>query len=129
MNEKKILVVDDEPQVRDSFKLVFDMAGYTTYLAESGEDALEVLDKNNIQVMYLDLNLPGMNGLELCRRVRKHQPIAIIYAVTGYTSLFELHDCREAGFDDYFTKPVELKVLTDTAQEAFNKLERWKKKS
>ena len=129
MNEKKILVVDDEPQVRDSFKLVLDMAGYTTYLAESGEDALEVLDKNNIQVMYLDLNLPGMNGLELCRRVRKHQPIAIIYAVTGYTSLFELHDCREAGFDDYFTKPVGLKVLTATAKDAFEKLERWKKKS
>ena len=129
MNEKKILVVDDEEQVRDSFKLVFDQAGYITYLAESGEDALQVLDKNNIQVMYLDLNLPGINGLELCRRVRKDQPIAIINAVTGYTTLFELHECREAGFDDYFTKPVGLKVLTATAKDAFEKLERWKKKS
>ena len=129
MNEKKILVVNDEPQVRDAFKLGFDKAGYTTCLAESGEDALEVLDKDNIQVMYLDLNLPGMNGLELCRRVRKDQPIAIIYAITGYTTLFELHDCREAGFDDYFTKPVGLEVFTATAKDAFEKLERWKKKS
>jgi len=129
MNEKKVLVVDDELQVRDSFKMVFDKAGYITYLAESGEEAVEILDKNNIQVMYLDLNLPGMNGLELCRKVRKTQPIAIIYGVTGYTSLFELHDCREAGFDDYFTKPVGLKILMDTAKDAFEKLERWKKKS
>ncbi len=129
MKEKKILVVDDEVQVRDSFKLVFDQAGYKTFLADSGEDALEVLDKNNIQVMYLDLNLSGMNGLELCRRIRKKQPMAIIYAVTGYTSLFELHDCREAGFDDYFTKPIGSPILTATAKDAFEKLERWKKKS
>jgi len=128
MNDKKILVVDDELQVRDSFKMVFDKAGYMTYLAESGEEAVKILDKKNIQVMYLDLNLPGMNGLELCSEVRKNQPIAIIYAVTGYTSLFELHDCREAGFDDYFTKPIGLKILTDTAKDAFEKLERWKKK-
>lgn len=128
MNEKKVLVVDDELQVRDSFKMVFDKAGYTTYLAESGEEAVKILDKNIIQVMYFDLNLPGMNGLELCRKVRKNQPMAIIYGVTGYTSLFELHDCREAGFDDYFTKPVGLKILTNTAKDAFEKLERWKKK-
>ena len=50
MTEKKILVVDDEPQIRDSFKAVFDKAGYDTYVAESGEEALEVLDENNIQV-------------------------------------------------------------------------------
>jgi DNA-binding response OmpR family regulator len=45
--------------------------------------------------------------------------------VTGYTSLFEIAECREAGFDDYFTKPVEMKLLVKSADVAFEKLEKW----
>ncbi len=52
----------------------------------------------------------------------------IIYAITGYASLFELADCREAGFDDYFQKPVEMKTLLKADQDAFKKIDRWKKR-
>ncbi|HIJ54998.1 MAG TPA: response regulator [Deltaproteobacteria bacterium] len=128
MTDRAILIVDDEAQIRNAFKMAFEQVGYSTYLAESGEEALDVLKTNNIHVMYLDLRLPGMNGLDLCRQIRKDQPISIIYAVTGYASIFELRDCREAGFDDYFAKPVELGVLCRTAEEAFEKLARWKRK-
>lgn len=128
MNEKKILVVDDEVFIRDAFEMVFRQAGYTILLAESGEEALEILKEENIQLMYLDLKLPGMNGVELCRQIRKDHPIAIIYAVTGFSSLFELADCREVGFDDYFTKPVDMKTLLRTAEDAFERMARWKKK-
>ena len=128
MNNKAILIVDDEDQIRDAFKRAFERVGYTTHAAESAEEALDMLKTHNIQVMYLDLELPGMNGLDLCRKIRKDQPISIIFAITGYASIFELRDCREAGFDDYFTKPVELKVLRQTAEEAFEKLSRWKRK-
>jgi len=78
--------------------------------------------------MFLDLNMPGMNGVTLCERIRKDTPLAIIHAVTGYASLFELSDCREAGFDDYFYKPVKLSLLLKAAEDAFNKLDRWKKR-
>ena len=128
MNEKKILVVDDEVFIRDAFEMVFRQAGYTILLAESGEEALEILKEENIQLMYLDLKLPGMNGVELCRQIRKDHPIAIIYAVTGFSSLFEPADCREVGFDDYFTKPVDMKTLLRTAEDAFERMARWKKK-
>ena len=128
MSNKAILIVDDEDQIRDAFKRAFERVGYSTHVAENGEAALEVLKTHNIQVMYLDLELPRINGLDLCKKIRKDQPISIIYAITGYASIFELRDCREAGFDDYFTKPVELKVLRQTAKEAFEKLSRWKRK-
>ena len=124
--ENKILVVDDEEAIRDTFDMAFGKAGYTAHCAGSAEEALDILKRDNIQVMFLDLKLPGMNGVELCRQIRKDKPIAIIHAVTGYTSLFELADCREAGFDDYFTKPVELKFLLKAADEAFERLSRWK---
>ncbi|MBW1794006.1 MAG: response regulator [Deltaproteobacteria bacterium] len=123
-----ILVVDDEEAIRNLLERAFTKAGYTVHSAESGEEALEILKQENIQVMFLDLKLPGMSGVELCTKIRKDKPIALIYAMTAYTSLFELADCREAGFDDYFTKPFELKVLFKAAEDAFEKIERWKKR-
>ena len=127
--EKKILIVDDEPAICDMLEKAFSDAGYIVLTACSGEEALELLRKGNVQVMFLDLQLPGMNGLELCRQIRKDHPIACIYAMTGYASLFSLADCREAGFDDYFTKPIHLGVLFNAAKDAFNKLNRWKNPS
>ncbi len=128
MSEKKILVVDDEVHIRDMLEQAFSKAGYTVRLAESAEETLDILKDDKIQVMFLDLKLPGMNGLKLCRKIRKEFPIAIIHAITGYASLFELADCREAGFDDYFIKPVDLEVLFKAAQDAFEKIDRWKKR-
>ena len=122
----KILVVDDERSVIKLMENVFRKQGYDIRSAESAEEALEIMENEKIHVMFLDLNLPGMNGVELCREIRKQLPMALIYAITGYASLFQLSDCREAGFDDYFKKPVEIATLTRTAESAFQKLKRWK---
>ena len=111
MTDRHILVVDDELAILTALEKVFSRAGYRSYLAETAEEALGILEKENINVMFLDLNLPGMNGVELCRKIRKDRPIAVIHAITGYASLFELTDCREAGFDDYFTKPADMEML------------------
>jgi DNA-binding response OmpR family regulator len=125
---KKIFIVDDDLQIRIMLEKAFKKDGYEVRSAESAEEALEILEKEKYQVMFLDLKLPKMDGVELCRRIRKNNPIGIIYAVTGYASLFELADCREAGFDDYFKKPVEMKILLQAAQDAYDKIGRWKKR-
>lgn len=125
-----VLVVDDDFVVRDLLEQVFSQAGYPVRIAENAEDALKVLseDKDSIQVIFSDMDMPGMNGLELCRQIRHNQPMAIIHAMTGCPSLFELNDCREAGFDDYFIKPLQLQDIVRAAQVAFEKLSRWKKR-
>jgi len=127
MNEKNILVVDDEIDILKVYTDILKKAGYTVRSAESGEEALKILQKENIQAMFLDLNMPGMSGIELCRKIRKDKPISYIIAITGYTSIFELAECREAGFDDYFPKPIRVERLLKAADDAFEKLERWKK--
>ncbi len=124
--EKKILVVDDDLNMRDMMTIAFTDVGYVVTSAESAEDALDILNTEPFLVMYLDLNLPGMNGVDLCKRIKADNPIAICYAITAYTSLFELADCREAGFDDYFPKPTDLKIIYKSAEDAFEKLKRWK---
>ena len=126
MLKKKILVVDDEKAILTLLKQTFSRAGYDIRSAESAESALEILKNENIHVMFFDLNLPQMNGVELCKAVKKNMPMSVVYAITGYASLFELADCREAGFEDYFKKPMDIKTLVKVANAAFEKIERWK---
>ena len=123
--EKKLLIVDDDPDIRNIFEQALSRKGYIVQLSESAEDALELLKQHPINVMFLDLKLPGMNGIELCKQIRRNNPMAVIYAVTGYSALFQVVDCRDAGFDDYYTKPVDIKILLKAALDAFDKIDRW----
>ena len=125
MVKNTILVVDDEVSILNLMKQAFTRAGYEVRLAGGAKEALEILNEEKIHVIFSDLNMPEMNGLELCRKIRKDMPMAIIVAMTGHASLFELADCREAGFDDYFIKPVSISSLVETAEKAFKKIERW----
>jgi len=126
MQEKKILVVDDEAPILEMFRELFTRAGYTIFTAGSAVEALDILKEHSILVMFLDLKLPGMSGVELCKHIRVNDPISLIYAVTGYSNFFGLLECRRAGFDDFYVKPVDVQVLLKVAQEAFETLHRWK---
>lgn len=128
MQEGKILVVDDEEPIRTQFTRGLAQAGYSVRAVESGEQALQAMREEPAQVIFLDLNLPGANGLEVCRAIRKTWPWAVVIAVTGYASMFELVDCREAGFEDYFLKPVSLSDLLEAAETAFKKIRRWRER-
>ncbi|MFO7913521.1 MAG: response regulator, partial [Desulfotignum sp.] len=70
MSEKRILVVDDEKQIRNIYAQAFARAGYEVTTSETAEEALEIISKASFLVFFLDLNLPGMNGVELCRKIR-----------------------------------------------------------
>lgn len=127
MIEKKVLVVDDEESICLLLKSALATKGYEVLTAEKPSDALNILDKKTVLVMFIDLNLPEMNGVELCREIIKRNPLTIAYAITGYASHFELAECKGAGFEDYFKKPVRLADIFNAAERAFEKLERWKK--
>ena len=124
----KILVVDDEASVRELFSGVFAEEDYEVIAAEDGSQALDILKKDNIDVIFLDLKLFGMNGIDLCRQIRETKPVSMIFAITGWAPLFEIEECREAGFDDYFEKPLDMDILLDVVEDAFKKLERWKRR-
>ncbi len=127
MDDKNILVVDDEKEIRNLYSEMFSLKGYTVKTAESAKEAIEILEKDQYQVMFLDLFLPDMNGVELCRYIHKEWPTAICYAVTGYGLWYEEQGCKEAGFEDYFTKPAGVSDLVKAVEHAFKKLERRRK--
>jgi CheY-like chemotaxis protein len=121
----RFLIVDDEESIRDILSNTLEDAGHVALTAASGEEALSIMRKDPAWALFLDLKLPGMDGNELCRAVRKDWPMAIAFAVTGYATLFELATCRDAGFEDYFLKPLDRKLILETAAYTVNKLERW----
>jgi CheY-like chemotaxis protein len=126
--ERKILIVDDEAAARQVLEEMLSASGYEVASAAGAGEALNILAREDINVIFLDLKLFGVSGIELCRKIRTMKPMAIIYAVTGWAALYEIEECREAGFDDFFTKPVNFDVLLKAAADAFEKLDRWRKR-
>ncbi len=125
--EKTLLVVDDEESLRSFFRDILTDEGYRVLTAEGAIDALEIMSHEQVGLLLLDLNLFGMNGIELCRKIRRENPLCILYAMTGWTGLFEVEECREAGFDDFFAKPLPVDFLFRVVEDAFEKLSRWRK--
>jgi len=121
-------VVDDEASARQVFAAMLGSSGYEVKTASGAEEALDIIAREDIDVIFLDLKLFGVSGIELCREIRKRRPLAIIHAVTGWAALYEIEECREAGFDDFFTKPINLEALLKATGDAFEKLDRWRKR-
>lgn len=125
---RNILIVDDEAPLRHILARALGRAGFHPVEAASAEDGIEMQRHENCPLLFLDIMLPGMTGVDMCRLVRQDNPIVNIFAMTGHSSLFELADCREAGFDDYFRKPFSLAEMIQAAEQAFARIERWKQR-
>jgi len=126
--EKTILIVDDAAPVRELLASALSKRGYSVTIAESAQAALNKLQDNYYHVMFIDLHMPDMSGVELCEKIRRSYPLAFMYAMTAYVSIFALTECREAGFDDYFVKPINIELFDRAAKEAFEKIQRWSSK-
>ena len=84
---RKILFVDDEITILEIFKELLQNKDYEIFTALNGLEALSILEKHVIPVMFIDLNMPEISGLELCETIRQTNSISIINAITGYSSL------------------------------------------
>lgn len=122
MTENTILIADDETSVVNLLRQIFTRKGYRVKTAVSGKEALDILSAEQVPVMLFDLNMPDMDGRDLCPAARQKVPDAVIFAVTGYGSASTLEGCREAGFDDCLVKPVNTNQLLGAVERAFRSL-------
>lgn len=129
MIDRKVLIVDDEEMIRDLVARILAKQQISSVGVSTAEEALELLQNESFPLMIFDLRLPGMGGLDLCRAVRQRDPISVIFAMTGYSSVFELSEVRESGFDDYFLKPLQVEEFIQAAQMAFARLSRWQRRA
>ena len=110
MKTAKILVVDDDPQLRRVMKAALTKQGYIISDVRSGEAALERLREERYDLVILDRNMPGMGGIEACRSIREHSDIGIVMLTVRKTEEEKIQ-ALDAGADDYITKPFSMPEL------------------
>ncbi|PYC63057.1 DNA-binding response regulator [Micromonospora arborensis] len=106
----QVLLIEDHQTVRDGLQLALTRQGHTVHAVETGEQGLEWLRTTASDVVVLDLMLPGMDGFEVCRRIRQLGDLPIIM-LTARNDDMDVVAGLEAGADDYVVKPVQARVL------------------
>jgi two-component system, OmpR family, KDP operon response regulator KdpE len=107
-----ILIVDDDASVRRALHFTLQTLGFSTFEASSGDEALVLIRATTFDVVLLDINMPGMDGLETCRQLRRLLPRVAILMLTVRDSEEDKVQALEAGADDYVTKPFHIRELT-----------------
>ena len=121
MNTATILVVDDEPQLRRAMKATLTDLGYSVIEAKTGEEALEMLRSESPDLVLLDLNMPGIGGLETCRAIRETSDVPIIVLSVRNTERDKVQ-VLDAGADDYVTKPFGIQELLARIRAAMRRM-------
>ncbi|CDZ98966.1 Alkaline phosphatase synthesis transcriptional regulatory protein PhoP [Jeotgalicoccus saudimassiliensis] len=102
---KKLLVVDDEPSILTLLKFNLEQSGFEVLTAENGNDALEIATNEDLTLIVLDLMLPGMDGMDVCKTLRQEKINTPILMLTAKDDEFDKILGLELGADDYMTKP------------------------
>lgn len=119
---QKLLIVDDEPHIRMLIEQTLEELedeGVNFFSAENGEQALEIIQTENPQLVFLDVMMPKMNGMEVCRRVKKELGLNKVFIVllTAKGQELDRQKGQEVGADLYMTKPFDPEVILAKARE------------
>ena len=123
MKSKKILIVDDEPDLVETVRFPLEEEGYLVLVSYNGEDALHKARKENPDLIVLDIMLPKLDGYKVCRLLKfderyKHIPILML---TARTQAKDKNLGRETGADEYITKPFDIDELVEKIKTYLNK--------
>lgn len=118
MNPIKILVVDNEEDQRRLMSDILTEFGYTVKTVSSAEAALKGMNSENYQLIITDLIMPGMDGTELCERIKSIRPDVKVYAISGHIELYDDNKLERLGFDGIIQKPVSMNTLKETIESA-----------
>ncbi len=121
MSTGRILVVDDDPQIRRVLRMALVAQGYESSDAAAGEEALEMMRAGKFDLVLLDMNMPGMGGLETCRAIRSSSSVAIIM-LTVRDAESDKVGALDAGADDYVVKPFRMPELLARVRAALRRI-------
>lgn len=115
-----ILVVDDQVGVRRLMLEIFKSEGYTVHTAANGQEALAMLDEYQPGLILLDMKMPGMNGLETLREIKRLRPEQAVIMMTAYEELEVVAEAIKLGVKEYVTKPCDINELKLLVAEALH---------
>ncbi len=119
---KQILIVDDEPIVRESIRDWLKDAGYEVATAETGEEALEMLGKQDFGILVIDVRLPGKTGIKVLQEVKAIKPQIKSVVITAYPTAEVAAEAKNLGAIDYLIKPIAPDDLEQLIRDAMLKI-------
>jgi len=121
MEAMKIMLVDDEERFLSTTQKLLTKKGIDVVTAASGAEALETLNHKYIHVVILDVKMPGMDGNETLKKIKRQFPLVEVIMLTGHATVESAIDGLKSGATDYLMKPTEIDDLIAKAREAFRK--------
>jgi DNA-binding NtrC family response regulator len=109
--ERVILIVDDEEGLREGLGKLLEDEGYAVLCAETGEEALEILQQSRIDLVLTDMRMPGMDGIELLKKIRERYGELGVIILTGYGQIESYIEAMNFGAIEYVSKPFKVKEL------------------
>ncbi|MGV3489512.1 MAG: response regulator [Tuberibacillus sp.] len=113
---KKILIVDDQFGIRILLNEIFQKAGYRTFQAANGAQALAIVKDERPELVILDMKIPGMDGLEILKRIKKDDEETKVIIMTAYGELDMIQEAMDVGAVTYFSKPFDIDELMQTVK-------------
>lgn len=121
MDNMRLLLVDDEERFVDTTQNLLKRKGIKVLTAYDGESALEKLGQNNLDVVVLDIKMPGMDGLTALKRIKSLYPNVEVIMLTGHGTIDSAVEGLKNGAFDYLTKPCDMEELWEKACDAYNR--------
>ncbi|MGM9817769.1 MAG: sigma-54-dependent transcriptional regulator [Paludibacteraceae bacterium] len=117
----KILIVDDERSIRNTLKDILEVESYQVDVVESGIEALELIKENNYDVVFSDIKMPQMDGVELLQKIKVNNPETPIIMISGHGTIETAVDCIKKGAYDFIEKPIDLNRLLIVVRNAMDR--------
>jgi len=125
MIEDKILIVDEDQSTREMTEKYLFNHGYQVKTAKSPMDALRVLDNERFPIVLTALKMNGLNGLEMCKQIKRRNLNCVVYALSSYLKEYDPEQLESFGFDGYIKKPIRTEILDAAIKGAMDKLRRF----
>lgn len=119
-NRGTILIVDDEAGPRESLRMILKPI-YNIFTASNGKEALEIIQKENIDLVTLDLNMPGLSGIEVLKEIKKIKSDIEVIIVTGYGTLKNAQEVIRYGAGDFISKPFNIADIVAIVSKSFER--------
>lgn len=116
---KQILIVDDEESIRVSLSALLSRHGYHVTTAPGGAEALDILAEQDIDMAFVDVRMPGMDGIEALREIKRRHPLIEVIMLTGHANVETAIQGMELGAFDYLMKPMDIDELLYKLQDAY----------
>lgn len=110
----KILIIDDEPDIREYLKNLLERRGYLVFTASDGQEGLEIIKGQEIEIIFSDITMPKINGIAFLKEVHNYNIVAQVTMITGNANLNDCIEAVEYGANGYLLKPINTQDMIDS---------------